>query len=165
MIDVGFVRRQVAATLVALPQQNKEVPTVASNDQPAAGVVDVGELGDLLRARRAASGLTLRQLQAELGNALTASALSRIENGATPEPRNVPVIARWLEIPIAQIVWPGQPTATSEGRSTPEVVEVHLRADKKLSPIAAEVLARTFRVLYDDIVAGKIPLADGDKRG
>lgn len=137
---------------------------MASTDRPAMGVVDVGELGPLLRARRAAGGLTLRELQAELGNALTASALSRIENGATPESRNVPVIAGWLGIPMAQIVWPGQPTATSEGRSTPEVVEVHLRADKKLSPIAAEVLARTFRVLYDDIVAGKIPLVGGDKR-
>lgn len=41
--------------------------------------------------------------------------------------RNVPVIAGWVGIPMAQIVWPGQPTATSEGRSTPEVVEVHLR--------------------------------------
>ena len=30
--------------------------------------------------------------------------------------------------------------------------------------IAAEVLARTFRVLYDDIVAGRIPLAGGDNR-
>lgn len=136
---------------------------MASVSQPATGVVDVGQLGALLRARRAAGGLTLRELQKQLDNALTASALSRIENGATPELRNVPVIAGWLGIPMAQIVWPGQPTATSGGRSTPEVVEVHLRADKKLSPIAAEVLARTFRVLYDDIVAGKIPLA-GDKR-
>ena len=131
-----------------------------SVDQPPTGVVDVRELGALLRARRQASGLTLRGVQEELRNALSASALSRIENGAMPDARNVPVIAEWLDIPISQIAWPGQATATNRGSSTPDVVEVHLRADKKLSPIAADVLARTFRLLYDDIVEGKIPLAN-----
>jgi transcriptional regulator with XRE-family HTH domain len=132
--------------------------------QPAMGVVNVRELGALLRARRAAGGLTLRGLQAALNNALSASALSRIENGAIPEPRNVAPIADWLGIPMRQIAWPGQATTSSEGQSTPDVVAVHLRADKQLSPIAAEVLARTFRVLYDDIVAGRIPLAGGESR-
>lgn len=131
---------------------------MASVSQPATGVVDVRELGALLKARRTADGLTLRALQAELRNALTASALSRIENGATPDPRNVPAIAEWLNIPISQIAWPGQATATNRGDSIPDVVEVHLRADKKLSPVAADVLAMTFRRLYEDIVAGKIRL-------
>jgi transcriptional regulator with XRE-family HTH domain len=144
--------------------RNKEVHPVVSVSQPATGVVDVRELGALLRARRQAGGLTLRELQAQLGNALTASALSRIENGATPDPRNVPALAEWLNIPISQIAWPGQATATNRGSSTPDVVEVHLRADKKLDPVAAEVLARTFRVLYDDIVDGKIPLTREPKK-
>lgn len=126
--------------------------------------MDVRGLGELLRARRSARGLTLRELQAELRNALSASALSRIENGATPDAKNVLAIAEWLSIPISQIAWPGQATATNRGDSTPDVVEVHLRADKKLDPVAAEVLARTFRVLYDDIVAGKIPLAGAEQR-
>lgn len=136
---------------------------MTSVSQPATGVADVGDLGGLLRKRRIADGLTLRQLQAQLRNALSASALSRIENGATPDPKNVPAIAAWLNIPISQIAWPGQATATSGGDSTPDVVEVHLRADKKLSPIAADVLAMTFRRLYDDIVDGKIPLAGGER--
>ncbi len=132
---------------------------MASVSEPPTGVVDVRGLGELLRARRSARGLTLRELQAELHNALSASALSRIENGATPDAKNVLAIAEWLNIPISQIAWPGEATATSQGTSTPDVVEVHLRADKKLDAVAAEVLARTFRVLYDDIVAGRIPLA------
>ncbi len=135
-----------------------------SDGRPVAGVVNVRELGELVRARRAADGLTLRGLQAALDNALSASALSRIENGAIPEPRNVAPIADWLGIPMSQIAWPGQATTSSKGQTTPDVVEVHLRADKHLSPIAAEVLARTFRVLYDDIVAGRIPLAGGESR-
>jgi hypothetical protein len=97
-----------------------------------------------------------------LRDALTASALSRIENGGIPEPRNAAVIAEWLGLPASHVVWPGQPAFVLPKRqSTPEIVEVHLRADKKLSPVAAEVLARTFRVLYNDIVAGRIPLAQG----
>lgn len=135
---------------------------MASVSQPATGVVDVRGLGELLRARRSARGLTLRELQAELRNALSASALSRIENGATPDAKNVLAIAEWLSIPISRVAWPGQATTTNRGDSTPDVVEVHLRADKNLSPIAAEVLARTFRVLYDDIVAGRIPLAGAE---
>lgn len=137
---------------------------MASVSQPATGVVEVDELGELLHARRTAGGLTLRALQAQLNNALTASALSRIENGATPDPRNVQVIAEWLGIPMNQIAWPGQSPTVVADQSTPDVVEVHLRADKKLSPIAAEVLARTFRVLYDDIIEGRIPLARSEPR-
>ena len=126
--------------------------------------VDVREIGDLIRARRNASTprLSLRDLQEQLDGALTASALSRIENGALPEPRNAAILATWLGIAPARLVWPGQPAAEMpKKQSTPEIVEVHLRADKKLDPVAAEVLARTFRVLYNDIVHGRIPLAQG----
>ncbi len=131
---------------------------------PQAGneTVDVRELGQLLRARRQAREISLRELQEELRDALTASALSRIENGSIPEPRNAAVIAAWLGLAATRLSWPGQPDLPVAKRtSTPEIVEVHLRADKKLSPVAAEVLARTFRVLYNDIVAGRIPLAQG----
>ena len=129
--------------------------------QPASGVVTVAELGQLVRSRRTADGLTLRQLQAEMENRLSASALSRIENGAVPDPKNVPTIADWLGIPVNQIAWPGQSTDASEGRSTPDVVAVHLRADKNLDARTADVLARTFRRLYEDIVEDRIALTEG----
>lgn len=131
---------------------------MAGASQSTQHVVDVSELGQLVRARRAARGLSLRDLQEELANALSASALSRIENGAIPEPRNVAPIAEWLGIRVGNIAWPGQDTPARKGQTTPDVVEVHLRADKKLDPVAADVLARTFRLLYNDIVAGRIPL-------
>ncbi len=137
---------------------------MAPASQPASGVVDVRELGELLHARRTASGLTLRQLQAELENLLTASALSRIENGAVPEARNVQPIARWLGIPMSQIAWPGQMTSAQIAQSTPDAVEVHLRADKNLKPEAADALARMFRLLYDDIVHERIKPGQPDSR-
>lgn len=137
---------------------------MATLGQPTQRPVEVSELGDLIKARREARHLSLRQVQAEIDNALTASALSRIENGATPEAKSVPALATWLGIPTDWIAWPGQAAPTASTMETPDLVEVHLRADRKLNPVAADVLARTFRLLYDDIVSGRIPLAEPPRR-
>jgi transcriptional regulator with XRE-family HTH domain len=139
---------------------------VAAASQPTQRVVNVSELGALVKARRAAKDLSLRDLQDLLHNALSASALSRIENGATPEPKNVAPLAEWLGIPMTSIAWPGQPTAgATHNQSTPDAVEVHLRADKKLNPVAAEALAGMFRRLYEDLTEDRITLAgDNQKR-
>lgn len=133
---------------------------MATASQPIERVVDVGQLGHLVKARRAAEGLSLRDLQEQIQNALSASALSRIENGATPEPKNVAPLAAWLGIPMGNIAWPGQPTPSATDQSTPDVVAVHLRADKKLNPVAAETLARMFRRLYEDLLEERISFAD-----
>lgn len=138
---------------------------MAATSQPTQRVVNVSQLGGLVKARRAAQGLSLRDLQDQLGSALSASALSRIENGATPEPKNVAPLAAWLGIPMSSIAWPGQPTASAtREQSTPDAIAVHLRADKKLNPVAAEALAGMFRRLYEDLTEDRITLA-GDKRG
>lgn len=138
---------------------------MAAVSHPIERVIDVEEIGPLVKARRKGQGLSLRDLQDLLRNALSASALSRIEHGAMPEPKNVAPLAEWLGIPMSNIAWPGQANGMLSGRSTPDVVEVHLRADKKLNSQAADVLAQTFRRLYDDIVSGDIPLAgNGTKR-
>src|SRR3954463_12861160 len=111
----------------------EEELSVAAASQPTQRVVNVSELGALVKARRAAKDLSLRDLQDQLRNLLSASALSRIENGATPEPKNVAPLAEWLGIPMTSIAWPGQPmAAATQVQSTPDAVEVHLRADKNL---------------------------------
>ncbi len=125
------------------------------DDRPTTRTIDVRELGGLLQARRQARGLSLRQLQGELQDALTASALWRIEHGATPEPRNVSLLAHWLDLPLDQIGWPGEISQTKR-LDTPDAIEVHLRADKKLSPDVAMALAKTVRRLYEDIVNDQI---------
>lgn len=137
---------------------------MAAASQPIERLIDVKEIGPLVKARRKGEGLSLRDLQDKLDNALTASALSRIEHGATPEPKNVGPLAVWLGIPMSSIAWPGQPNGSLSGRSTPDVVEVHLRADKKLDPKAADVLAQIFRRLYNDIASGDIPIAVNGKK-
>ena len=122
------------------------------------GKVDVRDLWSLLRARRHSRGLTLRHVQQEMGNALTASSLSRLENGATPDSQNVSAIAAWLGLPLSQIAWPGETNEQQANVDIPDVVEVHLRANKKLDPATADYLAWTFRRLYEDAMAGKVPV-------
>ena len=123
--------------------------------------IDVRDLGQLLKRRRAAQGVTLRQVEEAMDHALAASTLSRLENGATPDPMNVAHLAAWLEVPLDLISWPGETAASSTPLSTPELVELHLRADRSLKPEVAEVLAMVFRRLYDDLASGVVPLASG----
>jgi len=120
-------------------------------------IVSVEELGSLLKRKRIAEGLTLREVEAQMERALTASSLSRLENGATPDVGHVAVIATWLQIPLSLIAWPGENPDAKEV-DTPTAVEVHLRADKNLQPAEADALARMFRLLYRDYTAGNVPV-------
>ena len=119
-------------------------------------LVDVAELGELIRRRRAAHKLTLRDVENQLDHAITASSLSCIERGAMPDARNVPILARWLEIPIGLVAWPEQARQPTKPVDTPSAVELHLRADRNLDPSAAEALAAMFRHLYEGVASGKL---------
>jgi len=143
--------------------RNKEddVPEPGGTDR----IVDVRDLGELLRKRRSAAKLTLRDVEAQLDHALTASSLSRLENGATADSNHVPVLARWLGIPLELVAWPGHASVPTPGVDTPTVIEVHLRADKNLPPGAGEALAKMFRRLYQDFASGDLPVANSPKSG
>ena len=117
------------------------------------GLIDVADLGRLVQRRRKVRALSLRDVEEQLEGAITASSLSRIERGAIPDSKNVPVLARWLQVPLDAIGWPGESRASQE-RATPDVVEVHLRADRNLNPEAAEVLSTMFRHLYESVASG-----------
>jgi transcriptional regulator with XRE-family HTH domain len=116
-------------------------------------LVDVSDLGRLLLRRRRAHEWSLRDVADQLGGAMTASSLSRIERGAIPDSKNVPILAKWLELPLDRIGWPGE-AHSEEDLATPDVVEVHLRADRNLEPAAAEVLSTMFRHLYESVASG-----------
>lgn len=132
-------------------------------DVRSSGGVDVRDLGQLLHERRSAANKTLRQVMDEMNKALTASTLQRIEKGAVPEPKNVPVIASWLGIPTEMIRWPGG-LDSPEPSTVPDIVEVHLRADKNLGHEQAMALSEMFRTLYDRLASGAdVPLLNKPK--
>ena len=114
--------------------------------------IDTAELGRAIKRRREELGLSLRDVADVTG--VSASTISRIENGTgKPDADNIARLTGWLDMPIdrvmskktaddveAVIYYPHEPT--------PEIVEAHLRADKNLTPQAAQALAELFRVAY-----------------
>lgn len=115
-------------------------------------VVNTVELGRAIKRRREELGLSLRDV-ADVTN-VSASTLSRIENGTgKPDADNIARLTGWLDMPIDRVMNMQtdsnvEPVIYYPHEATPEIVEAHLRADKKLSPETAKALSELFRVAY-----------------
>ena len=117
-------------------------------------LVNTEELGRAIRRKREGLGLSLRDVADE--TSVSASTLSRIENGTgKPDADNIARLTGWLDVPMERIL--GRQGADSDGEkavvyfareSTPEIVEAHLRADRNLTPETASALSELFRVAY-----------------
>lgn len=112
----------------------------------------LARISALIKAKRREQGYGLRAAAEESG--LSPSTLSRLERGASaslPDADTLTKLAAWLGVPIGRLLSENEPQGGQEtpDLTTPEVVEVHLRADKRLSPKTAQALARMFRLLYD----------------
>lgn len=117
-------------------------------------LVNTEELGRAIRRRREELGLSLRDVADE--TSVSASTLSRIENGTgKPDADNIARLTSWLNMPMERVL-AGRHPDTDEAsaviyyphESTPEIVEAHLRADRKLTPETASALSELFRVAY-----------------
>jgi transcriptional regulator with XRE-family HTH domain len=123
--------------------------------RPAKALVNTEELGRAIRRRREELGLSLRDVAAE--TAVSASTLSRIENGTgKPDADNIARLTAWLDVPMERIL-SGRHSLTESTKAvvyypqepTPEIVEAHLRADRNLTPETAAALSELFRVAYN----------------
>jgi transcriptional regulator with XRE-family HTH domain len=79
--------------------------------------------------------------------------LSRVERGEATavENRTIFALAAWANLPLAlfQNAPPLMiPRRGAKAISTPDIVEIHLRADKNLNAKTAELLAKMFRAAY-----------------
>jgi transcriptional regulator with XRE-family HTH domain len=117
--------------------------------------INTVELGRAIKRRREELGLSLRDVADETN--VSASTLSRIENGTgKPDADNIARLTNWLDMPIDRVMHRGTNSRSTEVEPVifyphepmPEIVEAHLRADKKLTPEAARALAEVFRVAY-----------------
>jgi transcriptional regulator with XRE-family HTH domain len=113
--------------------------------------INTVELGRAIKRRREELGLSLRDV-ADVTN-VSASTLSRIENGTgKPDADNIARLTRWLDMPIDRVMNKQasevEPVIYYPHEPVPEIVEAHLRADKKLTPETAKALAELFRVAY-----------------
>lgn len=111
--------------------------------------LDPKQLALRLRHRRAALKLTVRKAAEDAG--VSAATFSRVERGDhLPDRENLLRLARWAGIRLEELssAWK-PPPGKRKARSTPEQVAVHLRADPKLAPQDASVLAEVFRSAYE----------------
>lgn len=114
--------------------------------------INTVELGAAIKRRREELGLSLRDV-ADVTN-VSASTLSRIENGTgKPDADNIARLTGWLDMPIDRVMNKStegsvEPVIYYPHEPVPEIVEAHLRADKKLTPETAKALSELFRVAY-----------------
>jgi transcriptional regulator with XRE-family HTH domain len=110
----------------------------------------LARLSALIKAKRREKKIGLRAAADE--SKVSASTLSRLERGATttlPDSETLTKLAKWLEVQLNSLFSDkNQPEGQEPSLSTPEVVEVHLRADRELSVETAQALAEMFRTLY-----------------
>lgn len=106
----------------------------------------------LVKAKMRETGSGVRASAKEAG--ISAATLSRLERGLAatlPDVATLEKLARWLGMTIGDLLESKAPKAGTKAPevSTPELVEVHLRADKNLAPKTAHALAQMFKVLYE----------------
>ena len=85
---------------------------------------------------------------------ISAATLSRLERGVSvtlPDVATLEKLAKWLGTTVGHLLAEnaGKKGTKTPEASTPEIVEVHLRADKNLAPKTARALAEMFKVLYE----------------
>lgn len=110
------------------------------------------DLGKAIKRHREDNSLSLRDAADQTG--VSASTLSRIENGTgRPDADNIARLSQWLDMPVDRMMKKQtdetvEPVVYYPHEATPEIVEAHLRADRKLTPETAEALSELFRVAY-----------------
>jgi transcriptional regulator with XRE-family HTH domain len=119
-----------------------------------ADALDLIAFGERLRKTRIKRELTLHEVFAE--TAVSVPTLSRIERGEAVEieSNTLIVLARWMHVNLE--LFSGGAKVLSKKQSTPDAVELHLRADKNLNPQTASALAKMFRAAYEEL-AEKMP--------
>jgi transcriptional regulator with XRE-family HTH domain len=112
----------------------------------------------LIKARRRETDLGVRAAAEACG--ISAATLSRLERGISPnlpDTGTLTKLATWLGSSLNELLLPEESSSgsTAPQTTTPEVVEVHLRADKNLPPKTAEALSKMFKVLYEQATQHK----------
>lgn len=120
--------------------------------------VDVERLGQRLRRARKDQDLTLEDVFKV--TEVSVATLSRVERGASKDINAGTLVSlcEWIGARPNEFRLGADPPKTPGRRtpaSTPEAVELYLRADKNLDQRTAALLAEMFRAAYDKLAKGK----------
>ncbi len=142
---------KVLSTTKAFMEERKTVKSIEIDLNGNDPIINVAELGHYIKRKRETNHLSLRAVAKQ--TQVSASTLSRIENGTgTPDAQTLARLAKWLNLPFERVIGLEAPAETPivyfPQESLPDIVEAHLRADRKLSPETAKALSELFRVAY-----------------
>lgn len=123
-----------------------------------ASLTALKQISLLIRAKRRETQQPLREAASKAK--ISAATLSRLERGLSatlPDAATLNKLAIWLGVSMSELLQEGQLRSNESALSStlPEYVEVHLRADKNLSPKTAKALAEMFKALYEHSVNKK----------
>jgi transcriptional regulator with XRE-family HTH domain len=112
---------------------------------------DLARFGKRLREVRSEREMTLKGVYEV--TKISIPTLSRVERGDAKEieSKTLITLASWANLPLALFQKnPPQARAKNAAKeiSTPDAVELHLRADKNLNAKTADLLAKMFRAAY-----------------
>lgn len=118
--------------------------------------IDIDQLAHFVQWKMDQEKLSLREAarKARVSAATMSRILRKTKNRPRPDVDTLVKIVHWVDIPIERIVETRKsPARTNTPQpNTPEAIEVHLRADKNLTPEAAEAIAKMVRVAYAQFV-------------
>jgi len=100
-------------------------------------------LSGMLKDKRGSKGL--RAVSEEIGE-VSASTLSRIEQGKIPDVDTFVKICKWLNVPTDTFILGSEDTTEM---SNQEQVIAHLRADRELSTDTADMLVKMINMAYN----------------
>jgi transcriptional regulator with XRE-family HTH domain len=118
-----------------------------------ASITPLKQISLLIRAkRRQNNDQPLRDAASDAK--VSAATLSRLERGLSatlPDASTLNKLAQWFGISLSELLHEKRSASKSTvpESTLPEYVEVHLRADKNLSPKTAKALAQMFKALYE----------------
>src|SRR5437016_14106668 len=116
--------------------------------------VDIRRLSALVRAKRGDRGL--RSVAQEIGD-VSASTLSRIEQGKVPDLDTFLRLCRWLGVSADEFMQSPAVTAPEAEVGRMDVIAAHLRADRTLDRATARALERMIHLAYEAAAANRLP--------
>jgi len=107
-------------------------------------LLDTEKLASMLKSKRGSQGL--RAIAKEIGG-VSASTLSRIEQGNVPDVETFLKLCKWLEVSTNE--FSSESNNSSKSLTTEEIVVAHLRADKTLPKKTIEALTEMINIAYN----------------
>jgi len=111
--------------------------------------LDTDKLAAMVKSKRASRGL--RAVAQEIGE-VSASTLSRIEQGSVPDVNTFLQLCKWLNVPTDTFTTTDEAVTASESAAAgSDKIVAHLRADRVLPKATAQALIEMIQLAYRQV--------------